>query len=251
MSGDRADRARSVPTPVPSLHVDVRVAYGDGGFALEAALEVPEGITILFGPSGAGKSTLLASIAGLIRPEKGSVRLGDETWFDASRDIDVPVHRRRVALLFQSLALFPHMTACENVAYGIARTVTRSARRDRAREGLERFRAAHLADRRPDTFSGGEAQRVALARAFAMRPHLVLLDEPFSAMDRELRRELLSLVPALAQELRVPVVHVTHHRDEARRIGDRAVILRDGRVVEEGPVEAVLAGAPPMTAVGR
>ncbi|MFH0902057.1 MAG: ATP-binding cassette domain-containing protein, partial [Pseudomonadota bacterium] len=134
---------------------------------LEARLEVGPGITVLFGPSGAGKSTCLLAVAGLLRPSRGRVVLGRTALFDAEKGIDMPPHRRRVALVFQSLALFPHMTAVENVAFGLPDRTARGERRRLAAVWLERMRVGHLANRRPATFSGGEAQRVALARALA------------------------------------------------------------------------------------
>jgi ABC-type sulfate/molybdate transport systems ATPase subunit len=134
-------------------------------------------------------------------------------------------------MVFQSLALFPHMTAAQNVAYGVARSPNRAARRDRAEALLHRLRVAHVADRKPPTFSGGEAQRVAVARALATDPRVVLLDEPFSALDAALRRELAADVREILRELHVPVILVTHHPDEARRQGDRLVLLNRGRIV--------------------
>ena len=215
------------------LHVKA-VVHG----RLDAELTAPPGITVLFGPSGAGKSTTLAAIAGLIRPSSGRIALGDEVWFDDQ--MERPLHKRGAAFVFQSLALFPHMTALENVAYGI---VNKSERRARALEMLERMHVAHLAERRPRNFSGGEAQRVALARAFATSPRVVLLDEPFSAMDRELRLSLAADVRGFADEARIPFVHVTHHRNEARALADRVILFEHGRVVRQGSVEDCL---PPM-----
>ena len=130
--------------------------------------------------------------------------------------------------MFQSLALFPHLTAQRNVEYGIDRARPRAERYQRAREMLERMRVGHLADRKPATFSGGEAQRVALARAFARSPRLVLLDEPFSAMDRDLRLQLATDVRGYVDEAKLPLIHVTHHRNEARAIADRVVLLEPG-----------------------
>lgn len=210
------------------------------GFALELEFSAPPGITILFGPSGAGKSTTLAAIAGLVKLDSGRIALGDEVWFDSGAGIDRPVHLRGVAFVFQSLALFPHMTAAANVEYGIDRKVARDERRRRAHAMLERMKVAHLASRRPATFSGGEAQRVALARAFAMSPRVVLLDEPFSAMDRELRLHLAVDLRAFADESRIPLVHVTHHRGEARALGDRVVMMERGRVQASGALDAHL-----------
>jgi molybdate transport system ATP-binding protein len=221
------------------LEVDVRIDAARG-FRLEVALTAPRGITILFGPSGAGKSTTLAAIAGLARPDAGRVALDGEVWFDGARGIDCPIHRRKIAFVFQSLALFPHLSAIENVEYGIDRRVPRRERRARAEEVLARMRVSHVAARRPATFSGGEAQRVALARAFAMQPRLVLLDEPFSSLDRELRRDFVADLRAFVAETRVVLVHVTHHRMEARALGDRVVLLDGGRVKAAGSVDELL-----------
>jgi molybdate transport system ATP-binding protein len=226
--------------PGDTLTVTIATAPAHaGGFHLDVAFEVPPGITVLFGPSGSGKSTTLAAIAGLGRPASGRIRLGEQTWFDRTAGVDLPACRRGVSLVFQSLALFPHLTAIENAAYGIDRAVPRAERRRRAGALLERMRVAHLADRKPASFSGGEAQRVALARAFARQPRLLLLDEAFSALDRELRIELAGDVRRLVDELAIPAILVTHHRMEARALADRLVLLAGGRVVQAGPLAAL------------
>src|SRR5438105_4406616 len=124
-----------------------------GGFAIDVAFEVLAGITVLFGPSGAGKSTIIAAIAGLVRPDAGRIALDGEVWFDSEKRLDTPSDRRRLSLVFQSLALFPHMTAQANVEYGIERSVPRAERRRQAFAMLERMRVPHLAERRPATFS--------------------------------------------------------------------------------------------------
>ena len=222
-----------------TLAARLRLPRGTG-FALDVDFEVPAGITVLFGPSGAGKSTVLACIAGLERPAEGRVALGADVWFDSASRVSRPIEERRVAFVFQSLALFPHMTAAGNVEYGLPRKMPRAERDKRAREMLARMKVAHLADRRPATFSGGEAQRVALARAFAPEPRLVLLDEPFSAMDRELRRDFIADVRAYVDEARVPLLHVTHHRNEARALADRVVLIEGGRITASGGVDELL-----------
>ncbi len=224
----------------PESSLSVKLAFARAAFTLDMELEVPPGITILFGPSGSGKSTTLALIAGLERPTKGRVALGDDLWFDDERKIDRPVHTRGVAFVFQSLALFPHMTALANVEYGIDRALPRERRAHRAKEMLERFHVGHLALRRPQTFSGGEAQRVALARALGMSPRVVLLDEPFSAMDRELRAALVADLRTSSFDLKIPMLHVTHHRQEARMLADRIVMMDAGRVVAVGTVRDLL-----------
>jgi molybdate transport system ATP-binding protein len=224
-----------------ALTVDVHVERAHGrDFTLDAKFTAPPGVTILYGPSGSGKSTTLAAICGLITPQAGRIALGDEVWFDAARGIRCPVERRGIAFVFQSLALFPHMTALANVEYGLPRRMARGERRTRAAEMLARMKVAHLAARRPATFSGGEAQRVALARAFAPSPRLVLLDEPFSAMDRELRRDFVADVRAYVAESRVPLLHVTHHRNEARALADRVVLIEAGRITAAGGVDELL-----------
>ncbi|HEX3598395.1 MAG TPA: ATP-binding cassette domain-containing protein [Polyangiaceae bacterium] len=220
--------------------LSVRLRARLGAFELDVAFEVPAGITVLFGPSGSGKSSTCAAIAGLLTPAAGRVSLGETTWFDSERRVDVAPEGRSLSLVFQSLALFPHLTALGNVEYGIERNVPAAERGRRALAMLERMRVGHVGARFPRTFSGGEAQRVALARAFVRNPRAVLLDEAFSALDPELRIALGADVRALVTELRIPAIVVTHHRREARRLGERAVSLRDGRVVASGPVRDVL-----------
>jgi molybdate transport system ATP-binding protein len=214
---------------------------------LDVDLRFAAGITCVVGPSGAGKSTLLGVIAGLVVPTSGRVALGGDVWFDAASGAATPVHRRRVAYVFQRLALFPHLDAVGNVTFGMDRSLPRAERRDRARALLERVGASHLARRRPATFSGGEAQRVALARALAMSPRVVLLDEPFSALDRDLKIQLAALVRDLVDDLDVPLVYVTHSLGEARALADRAVRLEHGKVVAQGTPADVL-GPPPRAA---
>jgi molybdate transport system ATP-binding protein len=224
-----------------TLEVDIRVVEPRSRRVLaEVAFSAEPGITILFGPSGAGKSTTLSAIAGLLRPESGRIRLGDEVWFDASKRIDRAIETRKVAFVFQSIALFPHMNALHNVQYGIDRAIDKRERRQRAMAMLEKMKVAHLAHRRPATFSGGEGQRVALARAFAMSPSIVLLDEALSAMDRDLRMDLAQDLRRFVDENPIPILQVTHHRNEARAMGDRAVLIDHGRIQNIGPVRQLI-----------
>jgi len=225
---------------VPELVAKIVVSRSSE-FALDVELACPHGITCIMGPSGSGKSTILAVLAGLQAADKGRVALGSQVWFDRESGIDVPVHKRRLSYVFQGLALFPHMNALHNVQYGM-HDVPHADRPAKAKALLDRVGVGHLARRRPRTFSGGEAQRVALARALARSPELVLLDEPFSALDRELRAQLTSLVRELAKELAVPIVHVTHSIAEARLLADQIVRLDKGRVVARGKPDEVLAG---------
>jgi molybdate transport system ATP-binding protein len=232
----------SGPGAAGALSLDVTVDDGRHGLPrLRAQLTCPPGITCVVGASGAGKSTLLGVIAGLVRPSAGRVAVGDATWFDAGRKVDVPAHRRRVAFVFQRLALFPHLSAAANVEFGMARTLPAEQRRARAVALLERVGVGKLADARPRTLSGGEAQRVALARALGVAPQVMLLDEPFSALDPNLRAQLTALLRELAGDLGVPVVHVTHNPDEVRALATQAVHVRAGAIAASGDVEAALA----------
>ncbi|MCC7000402.1 MAG: ATP-binding cassette domain-containing protein [Deltaproteobacteria bacterium] len=207
------------------------------GFTVAIDLEVAPGLTALVGPSGAGKSTVLGVIAGLLRPGDSRVTLGSEVWLDSDSGVFVPPERRGVGLVFQSLALFPHLTAAENVAYGM--NGERATRRARAIVMLERFHVAHAADRAPVTLSGGEAQRVALARAIARDPRVLLLDEPFAALDEDLARALGDDVRALIAELGIPALIVTHRREEAARLCDRTITMAGGRLAEPRPAKLV------------
>jgi molybdate transport system ATP-binding protein len=221
-----------VSPDVSTLSIAIKVRHDD--FVLDATLDVPPGITCVLGRSGAGKSTLLAAIAGLTRPTSGRIALGATPWFDAGAKVDVPPRGRHVAYVFQGLALFPHLSAVHNVTYGMPRDVPRPEREARARALLARLEVGHLATRKPRTFSGGEAQRVALARALAMQPSVILLDEPFSALDRDLRIQLARLVRDLVDELGVPLLFVTHNLGEARALGDWIVRLERGAIVARG-----------------
>jgi molybdate transport system ATP-binding protein len=215
----------------------VRIGLATSTFALDVAFEVQPGVTVLFGPSGAGKSRTLGCIAGLVRPTSGYIALGSDVWFDGTQKRELPIHERRVAYVFQSLALFPHMTGAENVAYGVARTVSAADRRARAHDMLARMRVPHLADRKPPTFSGGEAQRVALARAFAMKPRVLLLDEPFSALDANVKRDLLAEVGEWIAREHIPAILVTHLEEEAAALGDSVVLLDHGKVTRQAAID--------------
>jgi ABC-type sulfate/molybdate transport systems ATPase subunit len=207
---------------------------------LDVEATVPPGITVLFGASGAGKSTTLSALAGLIRPRSGRIQLGRRLLFDAKTRINLPAYERRIALVFQTLALFPHLSVSANVAYGLPRELAPRERMLEVRHWLERMRVSHVADRQPTTLSGGEAQRVALARALASKPHALLLDEPFSALDSPLRRELGREVVGIVSELGIPTLLVTHDRADATELSERVIVLDQGRVTDVGDPKAVL-----------
>ena len=195
-------------------------------------------VAVLFGPSGSGKTTVLRSLAGLQRPARGRITLGDAVWFDSEKGVETPPQRRRVGYLAQQYALFPHLSVEDNVAYGL-RGLSAEARRDRVRATLERFRIDELRGRRVRELSGGEQQRVALARTLAPGPELLLLDEPLSALDSgtraalraELRRDLL--------RAETPAIVVTHDYTEALALGDSLMVMADGRLLQSGPIGEV------------
>jgi molybdenum ABC transporter ATP-binding protein len=203
------------------------------GFELDLSLEVAAGERLaLAGPSGAGKTTALRVAAGLARPARGRVALGGETWLDTDGGIEVPAERRRCAVVFQDYALFPHLSAWRNVAYGIE--APRAQRRQRALALLERFGVGSLAEARPPSLSGGERQRVALARTLASEPRALLLDEPLAALDPGSRRDALRELHALLAELSIPVLLVTHSYDEAALLAGRIAVIDRGRIVQSG-----------------
>ena len=195
-------------------------------------------VTVLFGPSGSGKTTVLRALAGLDRPEAGSIDFGGERWFDAGARIDVPPQRRGVGLLFQEYALFPHLSVAANLAFGLHR-LPRAEREGRVAGLAERFGLAGLLGGRPGQLSGGQKQRVALARALAPQPRLLLLDEPLSALDAPTREELRGELRHLLEQAGVPAIVVTHDRVEAHALGDRLAVLIDGVIRQVGPVEEV------------
>jgi molybdate transport system ATP-binding protein len=209
-------------------------------FSLDVSLDFGPGLNVLFGPSGSGKTTILSALVGLLRPSSGHVALGGRVLFDAAAGVDLPPNERRIALVFQSLALFPHLDALGNVAYGAPRELSRVERSLRAASWLSRMRVEHLARRYPNSFSGGEAQRVALARALASEPRALLLDEPFSSLDQGLASELSAEIAEHVSTLSLPVVLVTHDRAVARELGRGLTLLRAGRVEKVGLARELL-----------
>jgi len=214
-----------------------------GGLTLELEVEAGAGECLaLAGPSGAGKTSLLRIAAGLLRPEAGRVRCGERTWLDTAKGVSLPPEERRCGYVFQEYALFPHLTAWQNVAYPL-RGMSRRERRTRAHELLERFDLGALADTRPRTLSGGERQRVALARALARRPEALLLDEPLSALDARTRARAARELAAVLREAEAPALLVTHDFAEAAQRGDRVGVVDGGRIVQTGTASE-LAAAP-------
>jgi molybdate transport system ATP-binding protein len=222
------------------LAVDVEKRLGD--FALAAKFAAAEGVTALFGPSGAGKSTIVNLIAGLIAPDRGRIALDDTVLFDTSSRIDVPPHRRRIGCVFQEGRLFPHLTVRRNLDYG--RWMGGLAREEAAtRHIVELLDLGRLLDRRPGKLSGGERQRVAIGRALLMRPLLLLLDEPLASLDAARKREILPYLVRLRDDAKVPMLYVSHFADEVRAIATEVVRIEDGRIVAQGGLELLAAGA--------
>jgi molybdate transport system ATP-binding protein len=212
-----------------------------GGATIAASLRQPAdkfALTVLFGPSGCGKTTVLRALAGLERPEHGSITFAGETWLDAERGTNRMPQQRDVGFLFQEYALFPHLNVAANVGFGL-RTLPPGERRRRIDELLGLFELGGLAERYPQQLSGGQRQRVALARALARRPRLLLLDEPLSALDAGLREQLRGRLRRQLAEFGVPTVVVTHDRVEAIALADQVVVMRAGRVLQSGTIEQV------------
>jgi molybdate transport system ATP-binding protein len=215
------------------LEVDVHKRLG--GFDLRATFTAERGTTVLFGHSGSGKSLTLAAVAGLVRPDAGRISLDGDVLLDRARGVDLPPERRRVGYVPQGYALFPHLTVAQNIAYGLPR----AGAAGQVEAALRRLRLEGIEGRRPSQISGGQAQRVALARALVVSPRLLLLDEPFAALDAEIRRALRAELGELRRQLDIAVLFVTHDLAEAHAVGDRVVVFDAGAVLQVGPTEQV------------
>jgi molybdate transport system ATP-binding protein len=228
----------------PALRLDVTQRFASG-FTVSPALEAtlpPGSILVLFGPSGAGKTTMLRQIAGLDRPDRGTIRFGDEVWCDVERRLWQPPQARRVSVVFQEPTLFPHLTVAENIAFGVRPQRVgqkRTSGSDPVAELADTLGVADLRNRVPRQLSGGEAQRVALARALAPAPQLLLMDEPFAALDAPTRVRLRRDVRKLLHRTGTPAVLVTHDRVEALAMGDSVAIVIAGRVRQAGTTSDV------------
>ena len=230
--------------------IDVRAVskrFGDLEVLRDVDLRVEPGrIVALLGSSGCGKTTLLRTIAGLERPDAGEVRVGDRLLSAAARDVHVPPEKRRVGMVFQDWALFPHLTVAQNVGYGLPRSERRGPR---VAAALHMVGLDGLGDRQPATLSGGQQQRVALARALAPQPGVLLLDEPFSNLDSTLRVQVRTEVHQLLADLGVTTVFVTHDQEEAFVLGDEVAVMQAGRIVQQArPAELYARPATPWVA---
>ena len=227
----------------PSLCARVRKFFaGDIAprLSLDLDIEVAPGITILFGPSGAGKSTLLDCIAGLTHPDAGRISVDGEAFFDSEKKLNLPPQQRRIAYVFQTLALFPHMTVQANVAYGLANATHDHKSNSRVGEILQTFRVEALRARKPREISGGERQRVALARSLVTLPRVLLLDEPLTGLDAALKASIIEDLRAWNAAHKIPILYVTHSREEVDALGERVIAMDHGKIVSEGTPREVL-----------
>jgi molybdate transport system ATP-binding protein len=235
-----ATALKNAQLQIPAQGMGVRIRKQlTPSFGLDVAFSLHSGITILFGASGAGKTTLLDCIAGLSAPDSGRIAFGDIVFFDSDEGINVPARQRRVGYVFQDLALFPHLSVEANVAYGLA-GISAEERKRRVEKTLDSLGISSLRNRRPAQLSGGERQRVALARALVTEPSILLLDEPLAALDLPVRMKTADDLRRLVQDLPIPVLYVTHNRDEVFMLGENLLVLENGKLIAQGTPHQVL-----------
>jgi molybdate transport system ATP-binding protein len=234
------------------LDARIKKSVGSGNghaLTLDVDIKAGNGVTVLFGSSGAGKTSILRAIAGIVRPDEGRISLGGKVYFDSASAINLPMQERKVGYVFQHHVLFPHLTAEQNALYGAGSESKRLAR-EKVRELFSLLGIEKTALRYPHELSGGEQQRVALARALATKPRLMLLDEPLSAVDVATRSRLLEEISATQQKSQIPFLYVTHNHREALRLGDRMLVVDEGKIVQEGTPLAIF-NAPQTAPVAR
>ncbi len=219
-----------------NLRVDFKARAGS--FVTHAHFEAPSGITTILGPSGAGKTLTLKAIAGLLRPTDGFISLGCESLYDSQQSINIPARNRGIGYVSQDYALFPHLNVESNITFGMRR-IDRPKRKDRAHELMATVNLSGLGKRTPDELSGGQKQRIAIARVLATDPKILLLDEPFSALDSSSRSHLISEFLQIRGAIGVPIVIVTHDVAEARMLATNMVIIDDGRTLQSGSNDTV------------
>jgi molybdate transport system ATP-binding protein len=225
--------------PILTVRVRKTLLSTDRAFSLELDFSAAPGFTIVFGPSGSGKTTLLDCVAGLATPDSGRIAVGDRILFDANSGKNVAVAKRGVGYVLQDLALFPHLTVEQNTEYGLAH-LSRSSRKQRAAKMLHEFNIEHLRERRPAEISGGERQRVALARALVTDPCLLLLDEPLAALDAATKAKILDDLRRWNHTHRIPILYVTHSREEVMALGEGVLVMEAGCIVAQGTPHEVL-----------
>lgn len=231
------------------MTLTVALQHGFPGFALDAAFEAPGGVTVLFGRSGSGKTTVANAVAGLLRPDRGRVVVNGRTLCDTAAGLWLPPHRRRVGYVFQEARLFPHLSVRQNLTYG-ARFAPRAATGPDLDAVARLLGIAALLDRRPGALSGGEKSRVAIGRALLSKPELLLMDEPLAALDAARKEEILPYLERLRDEVRIPILYVSHSVAEVARLATTVVLLQDGRVGRTGPAAEVLADPAAAHAIG-
>lgn len=219
--------------------LELAAAKRFGDFQLDVELTIGDEIVVLLGPSGAGKSLTLQSIAGLVAPDRGRIVLNRRTLFDAGQKINLRPQARRVGYVFQNYALFPHLSVADNVGYGL-HGLSAADRRERVAALLASVRLDGFEERKPAQLSGGQQQRVALARALAIEPEILLLDEPFAALDAPVRADLRRQFLRLRRRSGIPALFVTHDLEEASMLADRMAVIIDGSIRQVGPPRQVL-----------
>ena len=213
--------------------ITVSVLHRQGEFRIDAHFEADAGVTALFGPSGSGKTSLVQMIAGLTRPDEARIAFDGVVWNDTGKGIFLPPHRRRIGYVFQESRLFPHLTARQNLLYGRF-FAPRGERKMSEEDVVNLLGIGHLMNSRPSTLSGGEKQRVAIGRALLAAPGLILMDEPLSALDRSRKQEILPYIERIRDQIKIPVIYVSHAIDEVARLANRVVLLDEGRVKAAG-----------------
>src|SRR6202035_4707645 len=252
MSAPRTDEAATAPVspslarsdhkpagPLLDAQFCKRFAVPTREFILQAEIRATPGFTILFGPSGAGKTTVLDCVAGLTTPDSGRIAISDRVLFDATLGTDLPVAKRRIGYVFQSLALFPHLTVEQNIRYGLVH-LSPADRAARVTGILQAFRIAPLAQRYPREISGGESQRTALARTLVTDPAVLLLDEPLAALDASTKAKIIDDLRLWNQAHRIPILYVTHSREEVFALGEGGIVLDAGRIGGQGTPHDVI-----------
>ena len=230
------------------MTLSVAVEHEQGAFHLDARFECGEGVTALFGQSGAGKSTIVNAIAGLLRPRQGRISLNGEVLFSANRGIHVPARKRRFGYVFQEGRLFPHLTVRQNLVY--ARLFGARITAGEFNHIVELLGLGDLQERRPAQLSGGEKQRVAIGRALLAQPRLLLLDEPLASLDGHRRNEILQYIELMRDEVRIPIIYVSHSVEEVVRLAATVVVVSAGKVAATGEVEAIMGRPDLRTAAG-
>ncbi len=224
------------------MTLQIAIQKQQGEFSLDLDISAGDGVTALFGRSGAGKSTVIKAVAGLVTPDSGHIQLGDQVLFDSASRTYLPVYKRRIGLVFQDARLFPHLSVLKNLLYG-ARFSDGSVKRADAVAMAELLGLDGLLDRKPSGLSGGEAQRVAIGRALLSKPKLLMMDEPLAGLDQARKADVLALIEKVRDVVGVPILYVSHAREEVLRLANQVAIIADGKCVDRGAPDALLGGS--------